>query len=332
MFKKSSIGLLFITLFLGVFSVQAEDNSFFAKKDVKNFIQEMSEKHHFDKALLSMLFKSFEPNAKILKTISKPYEALPWYRYQAALITEERIQKGVQFWTENEKMLKKAELKYGVPPEIIVAILGVETFYGKKTGNYPVFESLSTLAFSYPPRATFFKSELEQFLLLAQEENLNPKTTLGSYAGAIGAPQFMPSSYRRFAVDFTGKGKRDLINSMEDAIGSIGNYFNQHGWKNGETIALKTSLSETKDASQFANPKNPKPHLTLKALQKLGVNIPNVKNDAQYATLIMLDAGNQTKEPWLGFNNFYVITRYNHSIHYAMAVYQLSQRLRALKG
>lgn len=318
----------------------AENTANFAERaEVKNFIEYMGKNHHYDKQYLVNLFKKISPEPKILTAIAKPYEKLPWYRYQELLVSEQRIQGGLQFWKEHELMLKEAETKYGVPAEIIVAIIGVETSYGKNKGSYPVLQTLATLAFDYPPRAKFFKKELEEFLLLIKEQGLNPLEMTGSYAGAIGMPQFMPSSYRKYAVD-SGKGKSDLINNDFDAILSVANYFKMHGWKPNEAIASLAVLKNHKpDASHpLLNPsdiKNPKPNITLQKLEDNGVESKTklgFNNKHALTAFMALERAPKTYEYWLGLNNFYVITRYNHSTHYAMAVYKLGTRIKELKN
>ncbi|HQY22428.1 MAG TPA: lytic murein transglycosylase B [Gammaproteobacteria bacterium] len=280
---------------------QNKSTSFAKRKEVQQFIQSMHKKHGLNEKNLNAIFSEFGSENKVLRLMSKQYEALPWYRYRDTVITEKRIQEGVQFWREHKDLLKKAEAKFGVPSEIIVAILGIETSYGKITGNYPVLQALATLAFDYPRRAAFFRGELENFLLLVNEGSLDPVTTRGSFAGAIGTPQFMPSSYRRYAVDFSGTGKRDLIHDMADVIGSVGNYMKKNGWKKNEKIIATLRLQE-------------KTHPLQKG--KLIVLEKNAHHD---------------KEEWIGLDNFNVILRYNRSTHYAMAVYQLSQKIRILK-
>ena len=271
--------------------------TFADRKEVQQFIQSMHKKHGLNKKNLNAIFSAFGSESKVLRLMSKQYEALPWYRYRDTIVTEKRIQEGVQFWEEHKGLLKKAETKFGVPAEIIVAILGLETSYGKITGNYPVLQALATLAFDYPRRATFFRSELEHFLLLVNEGSLDPITTRGSFAGAMGTPQFMPSSYRRYAVDFSGTGKRDLIHDMADVIGSVANYMKANGWKKNEKIVLKGNASFSQKSKLIELQKN----------------------------------ANHAKEQWIGLDNFKVILRYNHSVHYAMAVYHLSQKIRILK-
>lgn len=298
----------------------------------QTFIQEMVNKHHFDEKALTALLSKAQIQPKILKAISRPYEALDWYRYKALFVTPRHIKDGVEYWQKHQPILKTVSEQYGVPIEIIVAILGVETRYGKHLGKYRVIDALATLAFEYPPRSQFFRSELEQFLLLTQEEKLPALSLKGSYAGAMGTPQFISSSYRHYAVDFNQNGQRDLIHSPQDAIASVANYFKQHGWKKDEPVGFPIQL-DTKQAAQFKfNPKNPKPKYTLSALSAQGLTLP-LNKDLQLAPEQKF-AFLQFKEKsgyqyWLGLNNFYVITRYNHSHHYAMAVYELAQALKA---
>jgi membrane-bound lytic murein transglycosylase B len=280
---------------------QNKTSTFADRKEVQQFIQSMHKKHGLNKKNLNAIFSEFGTESKVLRLMSKQYEALPWYRYRDTIVTEKRIKEGVEFWKEHTDLLKRAETKFGVPAEIIVAILGLETSYGKITGNYPVLQALATLAFDYPRRAAFFRGELEHFLLLVNEGSVDPLTTRGSFAGAIGTPQFMPSSYRRYAVDFSGTGKRDLIHDMADVIGSVGNYMKENGWKKNEKVITELRLK---------GKTNPLQKGKLIELQK------NAKHDKQH---------------WIGLNNFKVILRYNHSVHYAMAVYQLSQKIRILK-
>jgi membrane-bound lytic murein transglycosylase B len=294
---------LYTLMLLCVVSLNVSCAADFAhKKSVQSFIQEMHQKHGFDPKTLTQWFKAFGPEPKILALMSKQYEALPWYRYQNTIVTEKRIQEGVAFWQEHADTLEKAEQQFGVPAEIIVALLGLESSYGKIMGKYPVLQSLSTLAFEYPRRAKFFRAELEHFLLLTKEGALDPLLTQGSYAGAMGMPQFMPSSYRQYAVDFSGKGKRDLIFDTKDVIGSVGNYLHQHGWKKNAKIIRK---------GKWPSPKSPS---SLKTVP------------------IVLKISDQREEHWTGQHNFYVITRYNHSVHYAMAVYELSNKIRTLRN
>jgi membrane-bound lytic murein transglycosylase B len=220
--------------------------------------------------------------------------------------------------------LKQAQERYGVPPHIITAIIGVETQYGKNTGSYAVIEALRTLAFGYPRRSKFFRSELEQYLLMAREEELEPLTPKGSYAGAMGMPQFMPSSFRKYAVDFDDNGKRDLWNSPADVIGSVGNYLMRHGWKAGEPVAFK--LDQRPSGIPPGNRRGQKPNISMSKFSKSGATLPAEVSAMEKAALLEYKQKNK-RDYWLGLHNFYVITRYNHSNLYAMAVYQLAQAI-----
>ena len=238
-------------------------------------------------------------------------------------MTEQRINQGVQFWRDNRDTLERAQATYGIPPEMITAIIGVETFYGKYKGKYPVFDTLVTIAFDYPKRTAFFKKELEQYLLLIREEKLDAQALKGSYAGAMGKPQFISSSYRHYAVDFDGDGRRDLLNNTTDAIGSVANYFSEHGWKKGATVTVRASYRSDQPFPKYEM----KPEHKVSALSKDGIFPSQPVLASALATPIQLEQQDH-HEYWLGLHNFYVITRYNHSNLYAMAAYQLSQRIK----
>jgi membrane-bound lytic murein transglycosylase B len=294
------------------------------RKEVRTFIDDMVHKHDFDRAELNQLFSKVALRPKIIDAITRPAEAKPWHKYRPIFVTETRIKEGVDFWHKHEAELARAEQVYGVPPEIIVAILGVETRYGRHKGRYRVMDSLSTLAFNYPKRSKFFRSELEQYLLLTREEKLDPLTINGSYAGAMGKPQFISSSYRHYAVDFDGDGRRDLWNNTADAIGSIANYFRRHKWQPGGKIVSPAIVGS--NHIQVLVKQGIKPHSTVAELRQRGVTAKTKLDMEALGALIELEtlAG---REYWLGLNNFYVITRYNHSQLYAMAVYQLGQEI-----
>lgn len=314
--------LLAFSLLLATTITAAE---FSDKKDVEIFIQKMVKKHQFNKNYLQTLFSEAKVYDSILEAIARPAEGKPWYQYRPIFVTKKRTQGGINFWKENADALARAEQKYGVPKEVIVAIIGVETRYGKHAGNYPVFDALATLAFGYPPRATFFKSELEHFLLMTREEKIQPKELLGSYAGAMGMPQFISSSFRHYAVDFDGDGKRDLWNNPTDAIGSVANYFRKHHWKPGQPITHKVQVHGKRHKKLIS--KNLKPSHTQQELLNNGVILPG--NIAENLKGKLLKFKNpQDPEYWVAWNNFYVITRYNHSALYSMAVYQLSQKIK----
>lgn len=287
------------------------------------FAREMAERHGFDLNEINRLLADAERRQDILDAIARPAEAKPWYQYRPIFLTPARIGGGVDFWNGHEALLDAAADRFGVDPAVIVAILGVETRYGEITGGYRVLDALSTLAFHYPPRADFFRRELEQFLLLGREEPLAVDGIKGSYAGAMGYGQFIPSSYRAYAVDFNDDGRRDLWQPA-DAIGSVANYFHEHGWRRGERVAVRAEPAP--DARPI--PDAPlKPEWTVSELARRGFD-PEAEVDAgESATLIALEQPDST-EYWLGFHNFYVISRYNRSALYAMAVHQLSRAIR----
>lgn len=291
------------------------------RDDVKNFVTDMVKKHSFDEQMLMQWMKSVEQQKSALEAIARPAEGKPWKDYRPIFITNKRITRGVEFWRKHKDILSQAEQRYGVPAEIIVAIIGVETFYGKRSGTYPVLDALTTLGFDYPPRATFFRKELEHFLLMSREEQVDPRTLKGSYAGAMGMPQFISSSFRSYAVDFDGDGRRDLWGSTADAIGSVANYFSRHGWRNGDPVVSRAKVSES---ARSQASKRMRPEKTIAEYKQMGIEPLTNFNDNESAILLGLE-GKNGQEYWLGLNNFYVITRYNHSPLYAMAVYQLGQ-------
>lgn len=291
---------------------------------IREFISQMVTRHKFDASHLEGVLRQARLRRDILRAISRPAEAKPWKEYRPIFLTRKRIDGGRRFMQENAGILSRADASFGVPAEIITAIIGVETMYGRIKGSYPVIDSLSTLAFAYPPRSRFFRSELEQYLLMTREQEMDPLKQTGSYAGAMGMPQFISSSFRRYAVDFDGDGKRDLWQNNHDVIGSVANYFKRHGWRNDEPIAQRVTVKGEEYRALLGH--GLKPKWTVAQLRAAGVEVPEDIPADRLATLIELD-GAKGKEYWLGWHNFYVITRYNHSNLYAMAVYQLSQAL-----
>ena len=296
------------------------------ESDMQRFIDEMAKQHKFEPGALKELLGNAKIHQSILDAISRPAEAKPWYKYRTIFLNPARIKGGVEFWNEHALILKQASQKYGVPPEIITAIIGVETRYGRHKGTFPVIDSLATLAFAYPPRSKFFRGELKEFLLMTREEKIDPSTQLGSYAGAMGMPQFISSSFRSYAVDFDGDGYRDLWNTPADAIGSVANYFKRHGWQKGQPVVAQVS-THGKDFKQLIG-NDLKPSETYRSLKKYGVKFNKVYPADLKGTLLELDSGTKQPEYWVGWQNFYVISRYNHSAHYSMAVYQLAQEIR----
>lgn len=294
------------------------------RDEFRRFVDEMVARHDFSSTRLTSLFSQVKPRPDIIEAISNPAEAKPWYQYRPIFVTESRVRGGVEFWRNHAETLARAERVYGVPAQVIVAIIGVETRYGRHKGRYPVLEALSTLAFDYPPRSRFFRSELEHYLLLTREEGIDPLSLTGSYAGAMGGPQFISSSYRRYAVDFDGDGRRDLWDSYADMIGSIANYFAVHGWRPGEPIAAPARVDGT-DYKRLQD-LGLQPKHSLRQMREHGITPQTDLAGEQPAALITLETRGEP-EYWLGLHNFYVITRYNHSALYAMAVYQLSQEI-----
>ena len=296
------------------------------RDSVKGFVNEVAKKDGFDPQQLLNIFEQVEKKQRIIDLISRPAEkAKPWHEYREIFVTAPRIAAGVEFWEENEAALNRAGSKFGIPIEIIVAVIGVETNYGRNKGSFRVIDALSTLAFDYPPRARFFRSELRELLLLAREENKDPLELIGSYAGAMGYGQFIPSSFRAYAIDFDGDGARDIWNSQTDAIGSVANYFSHHGWDGEGPIAVPVTVTDER-ADQFAN-QGLKPKRSIAELRKAGVEHVSLP-DQTLGALFRLE-GRGGWEYWLGLHDFYVVTRYNHSHMYALAVVQLSQAVRS---
>lgn len=295
-------------------------------KRIDDFVQRMEQKHQFDPAYVRAVLTKANKNESILEAIARPWEAKPWFQYYPIFLTDKRLQKGLEFWRAHEETLARAEQQTGVPAQIIVAIIGVETFYGTYKGKYSVLDALYTLGFYYPPRAKFFNSELEQYFLLTKEEGFDIESVKGSYAGAMGWGQFISSSYRHYAVDFDGDGIRDLLNNPIDAIGSVANYFAKHGWKAEENVAHK--VSSVPDNAYSLVSKELKFKHQWQEIRDAGVKLPDgVSLDSQQSVKLLAFELENGQEHWLGLPNFYVITRYNHSPLYAMAVYQFSEQL-----
>jgi membrane-bound lytic murein transglycosylase B len=289
------------------------------------FIQDMSARHGFSPAELRRVFAHARIRPEIIEAIERPREALPWHEYKKNFVTTEHVQLGRKFWQRHEAALERARAQYGVAPEIIVAIIGVETQYGRNKGEYPVIDALTTLMLRYPPRAEFFRRELEEFLLLARESGFDPVTIKGSYAGAMGTPQFIPSSYRRYAVDFNGDRRRDLLNNPEDAIGSVANFLKEHGWQTREPVADEVEIQGT--LYFWVEKLGVKPVLSVSHLVLFGV-VPREATDTQRLAALIALEGESGPFHRLGYDNFYVITRYNRSKRYAMAVYELGEMIR----
>lgn len=319
--------IFLITSFLSIKIYATDKTSFADRPEVKAFITQMVKKHHFKEEELVDLFKHVKIRPTVMKSVRAPLEQRPWHTYQMLFVTEWRIRKGVEFWNKHKSTLEQAEKKYGVPANIIVATIGVESKYGLHTGEYPVIDALTNIGFSDSPRAPFFKSELEQFLLLTKEQNLNPLKVMGSYAGAIGQPQFMPSSYRRYAVSYSGDKHIDLSHNENDIIFSIAHYYKNKGWIYNEPIAIPVSLVNNKFDIHF----NKKNNVEITPKSTLSHYDKKIKEETKKSYKIIELRNYWGNEYWYGYHNFDVIKRYNASDLYAMAVFQLSQYISTLR-
>lgn len=326
---KHTLGALLLAALGGLTSAapNTPTPTFADEPAVIDFAHDLEQRHGFNANELLAQFAQTRSNNKVLQLIKPPTSPLQrsWERYRPRFLNDRRINGGVQFWQENQLTLARARALYGVPEEIIVAIIGVETEYGSNTGGFGVLEALATLAFNYPRRADFFRTELEQFLLLARENGLDPLSVKGSFAGAIGIPQFMPGSQRRYAVDFDGDQRVDLGNSVNDAIGSVARFLEQHGWQAGQPIAVAARTAGEPERSLLEA--GIRPSLKMAELAEKGI-LAEADPQASVA-LIDLVSPSRATEYWLGFDNFYVITRYNRSSFYAMSVFQLAEEIRS---
>ncbi|GAA5524771.1 membrane-bound lytic murein transglycosylase B [Microbulbifer aestuariivivens] len=313
-----------------VLSACAQESGHADNPDAQAFVNHMVEKHAFNRQQMLDLMREAKRKDAILKAIQRPAEkAKPWYEYRTLFITPQSIAGGVDFWDKNRKALEDAENKYGVPAELIVAIIGVETRYGGNMGGYRVLDALATLAFNYPRRSEFFTKELENFLLLTRDQGLAPTELKGSYAGAMGFGQFMPSSYRAYAVDFNNDGKVDIWQDTEDAIGSVANYLAEHGWQRGEPVVVLASPRPNADMTIVND--SLKPQWTVGQLKEKGFETTAQVSADMPANVFSLQTA-QGKEYWIGLKNFSVITSYNRSRLYAMAVYDLAQEIVKARG
>ncbi|OAI51195.1 hypothetical protein AYO46_08485 [Betaproteobacteria bacterium SCGC AG-212-J23] len=295
------------------------------RREVQAFVQELVQRHGFLEAELNYLFSRTRRIDQVLEAIERPAEKTrSWAEYRAPFMEERRIADGATFWRSHRTALSRAERAYGVPAEVIVAIIGVETFYGRNTGRWRVVDALTTLAFDYPARSSFFRAELESYLLFARDANLDVFAMRGSYAGAMGLPQFMPSSARRYAVDFDKDGAVDLRRSATDAIGSVGNFLKQHGWRKGMPVLVSARVSG--DAWRSLGGGGFEPKVPVAKWLEAGVTIDKLPAGTEEATAVLVEL--DASDVRLGFRNFYVITRYNRSAMYATAVNDLSQALR----
>jgi len=293
------------------------------RAEIREFVEQTAAANQVEPLEIYRLLAKAEPQPKIIELITKPAEKVsPWWEYRERFMTEQRIKEGARFMIEHHDRLEKVRKKTGVAPEYVVAIIGVETFYGRITGKHRVLDALATLAFDYPPRATFFRSELAQFIKLSTEEDVDPLTAMGSYAGAMGAGQFMPSSYRRYAVDGSNDSKRNLFADWDDIIASVANYFKEHGWVKGGPVLSEAVVQP--DAEAIADAGNLSLNETVAGLKAKGVDFDNA-SQPEGAKVLLIPAEQQDGPAYrVGFKNFEVITRYNRSVRYAMAVHDLA--------
>lgn len=310
-------------------SCMAEQSVSGLRPEIRNFVTDMVNRHGYDVNELEDIFTQTNFRPDILKLISAPASAISWDDYRKRFVNMQRIKGGVDFWNKYATELEHARKIYGVPEEIIVAIIGIETSYGSSTGNYRVMEALTTLAFDFPRRADYFREELENYLLLAREQKFGLLDIRGSYAGAIGIPQFMPGSYRRYAVDFNNDGKIDLSRSAVDAIGSVGNYLKEYGWEAGKPVAIRARAG-SENLQEFLDTDIEPLHSVRKLRQAGIIPFDSVADDTLSALLELSSQGK--RQLWLGFKNFYVITRYNRSTFYAMSVFELARAIHAVRS
>lgn len=319
--------LMVVALPIQSWANESKTTSYEKHPEALKLIDEMVAEHAFERQVLLDVFAQAQFKDSIVQLMDAPAEGKPWKDYRPIFVTTKRASGGREFMTTHRETLLRAEQKFGVPAEIIVAIIGVETRYGKHAGRTRVLDALSTLAFDYPRRSVFFRKELKAFLLLTRDEQMNPQSLKGSYAGAMGYGQFMPSSFLEYAIDFDDDGRKDIWHNPVDAIGSVANYFARHGWKNNEQVVSRASFSGNgNEVTWVKGRRNLKPESSVSQLIALGLQ-PESEIDAEQLATAMRLTGPKGKEYWLGLHNFYVITRYNHSALYAMSVYQLSQKI-----
>ncbi|MEP4486693.1 MAG: lytic murein transglycosylase B [Halioglobus sp.] len=329
---KKLLNVTAVLALCGSFGAWADDN-YGANPLAQELINELVEDDGFDRATLEAVFEDAQRKDSILKAMDRPAEKTkPWYDYRKIFVTDKRERQGIEFYAEHKETLARAEQETGVPAEIIVSIIGVETYYGRITGSYRVIDALSTLAFDYPRRSPFFTKELKNYLMLTRDQGLDPLDMKGSYAGAMGYGQFMPSSYREYAIDFDGDGLIDIWGNPVDAIGSVANYFKRHGWRTGgQVVAAATAQPDVEEEWFVRSRADLKPKFTVAEFEAAGITTTDELDPAASAVAMKFEL-EDGYEYWLGLHNFYVTTRYNHSAMYAMSVYQLSQRIAAGVG
>lgn len=314
-------------------SAQPAPGHYATRADVREFAQETAQKTGLPQAEIQQWLDAAKYQQSIVDAMNRPAESKTWAQYRPIFITPKRIDAGVAFWNDHAAELEAISNKYKVSPAIIVAILGVETFYGQRMGNYRVIDALATLGFDYPKRGAFFRGQLADFFTLAAKEHLDMNDALGSYAGAMGMPQFIPSSYLNLAVDGDGDGRCDLWHSDADVFASVAHYFSEHGWTLGAPVGFPIDINSQQAAAvadKLNTGRDLSPKITVDELRRLGVALPKdlyLPKDEKVMLFTLTEPDKVAY--WVGLNNFYVITRYNHSTLYAMAVWQLSQAIQS---
>lgn len=296
------------------------------RSDVQSFMANELQKGHYSQQQLNEFFQNVQFKPSIIKGMDRPGTSLPWYTFAQNNANNLRINNGKVFWKNHADTLKSVSKRYGVAPELLVAIIGIETNYGTTMGSYRVADALTTLGYHYPRRAAYFQRELVEFLQLAYEEKRNPLSFKGSFAGAMGMPQFMPSSYRQYAVDWDGDGQRDIWGNTGDTLASVANYMKQHGWKTGQPIAVPVNLQITPQIQTIIDQPTELKY-TAGQLRQLGVVIPSSIQDQEKGILYQLERMPGKYEYWFGLNNFYTIWQYNHSRHYVAAVRKIANNV-----
>ncbi|WP_051710265.1 lytic murein transglycosylase B [Andreprevotia chitinilytica] len=321
--RKTLITALFALL---PFSVAHADEALLARPEVQEYLNQVSSEQGFDRAELNALFKRVNTKPNVLDILDRPSTSRPWYQFRDNFINPTRIVGGARFMRRYKTELDAIEERYGVPPEIVTAVIGCETLYGRNTGSFRVLDVLTTIAFDYPRRADFFMNELTEFLILAREENADPLSFMGSYAGAMGWPQFMPSSFRKYAVDWNGDHHRDIWGTPVDAMASVANFLVAYGWQKGGAIMQPVNVAGDQIEPLLADKFNL--HYTVEALMQKGVTPLTETDPAQQAVLFTLETEPGFTRHYLGFTNFYALTRYNKSTLYASAVAGLADQIR----
>jgi len=326
------LAMLGLALAMPGVGARAEDDEplpYAERPEVDQFVLDLVQRHAFKADELRQVFAGARREEAVLTAMrAQPRQADSWEAYRALFVNDRHVRNGLEFWKAHRASLARARATYGVPEEIIIAIIGIETFYGRNTGRWRVIDALSTLAFDYPPRAPFFRSELENYLLFVRDMDLDVFSVKGSYAGAIGIPQFMPGSYLRYAVDFDGDGASDLQRNAADAIGSVANFLRRHGWQPGGPVQRRV-----RNAGPAPEPfvsTDPLPRLTVGELEQAGVHVRGAPLPPETrAVLLRLETPERPDEYRIGLQNFYVLTRYNRSLFYALSVSDLADALRA---